>query len=327
MENIENRIKEIIQICDEIEEVVKKFDDPYKDFRQFIEKVNKGKIRNARGSLRLVSEDNEPASILALFGEEEKTHKDVYITVSVMEDGEVYTTLLSNNFTDIFDSKTEYTIDGDYMSYQSKSTGREMRIEVNETILGIYIKYMSSLLKAISSYEPARINNTDPSKKYGLTDEVIRHNGKKLYRIQAYKDFGNVDAGDKGGFVESEANLSHDGECWIFDDGKVYGNAVVSEDAEVREKSEVYDKAQVYGDAQLYGYAQAYGEAKVYGYAQLLDNAHVYGKAKVYGSVRIYDEAEVYDKAQVYGYAEVYQVAVVNGNSKISKRMKITGEL
>ncbi len=40
-------------------------------------------------------------------------------------------------------------------------------------------------------------------KKYQLTDETQNYYGKTLYRIQALKDFGDVKAGDKGGWVES----------------------------------------------------------------------------------------------------------------------------
>lgn len=53
------------------------------------------------------------------------------------------------------------------------------------------------------------------SKKYVLTDEVIEFNGIKLYRIRALKDFKDVKAGDLGGYVESEDNLSQSGTYYI----------------------------------------------------------------------------------------------------------------
>ena len=56
-------------------------------------------------------------------------------------------------------------------------------------------------------------------KKYELTNETIMFNGHKLYRIVAIKWFNDVCCGDLGGFVESENNLSQQGNCWI------YGNA------------------------------------------------------------------------------------------------------
>lgn len=68
-------------------------------------------------------------------------------------------------------------------------------------------------------------------KKYKLTDETINVGGKKLCRIEALKDFGDVKKGDKGGFIEDEHNLSHDGNSWVYDNACVYGNARVCGDA------------------------------------------------------------------------------------------------
>ncbi len=64
-------------------------------------------------------------------------------------------------------------------------------------------------------------------KKYKLTDETIEFDGKTLHRIRALRDFDDVKADDLGGFIQKEDNLSHDGNCWIGDYAKVYGNAKV----------------------------------------------------------------------------------------------------
>ena len=45
-------------------------------------------------------------------------------------------------------------------------------------------------------------------KKYKLTDETIICGFATLHRIEALRSFGNVRKGDKGGFIESEDNLS-----------------------------------------------------------------------------------------------------------------------
>ena len=74
-------------------------------------------------------------------------------------------------------------------------------------------------------------------KKYELTDETIEVYGTALHRIKALKDFGNVKKGELGGYVESERNLSQEGNCWV------YGNA------------EVYDNAEVCGNAKVFGNA------------------------------------------------------------------------
>ena len=46
--------------------------------------------------------------------------------------------------------------------------------------------------------------------------------GKKLYRIRALVAIGlYVAAGDLGGYIESEKNLSTTGTCWVFDSATV----------------------------------------------------------------------------------------------------------
>ena len=71
-------------------------------------------------------------------------------------------------------------------------------------------------------------------KKFELTSEsIVNIFGKKLFRIKALIEFGNVKEGELGGFVEKEENLSHDGNAWVSGDAKVYGNARVYGDARV----------------------------------------------------------------------------------------------
>ena len=76
-------------------------------------------------------------------------------------------------------------------------------------------------------------------KKFELTSEFITNIfGVKLFRIRALIEFGNVDKGELGGYVEKEENLDHDGNAWVYGnaevsgDARVYGNAWVSGDAD-----------------------------------------------------------------------------------------------
>ena len=110
-------------------------------------------------------------------------------------------------------------------------------------------------------------------KKYELTDETIDVSGTTLHRIKALKDFGNVKKGELGGYVESERNLSQEGNCWVC------GNAKVCGDAEVCGNAKVYGNAWVFGNAEVYGNAKVYGNAWVYGNAEVCGNARVYGDA------------------------------------------------
>ena len=82
-------------------------------------------------------------------------------------------------------------------------------------------------------------------KKYRLTEETTKVGNRTLYRIQALRDFGNVKEGDIGGYIESEKNLSQDGNAWVYGNARVYGDACVYGDAWVS------DNARVYGDADI----------------------------------------------------------------------------
>ena len=62
-------------------------------------------------------------------------------------------------------------------------------------------------------------------KKYRLTEETTKVGNRTLYRIQALRDFGNVTKGDIGGYIESEKNLSQDGNAWVSGNARVYGDA------------------------------------------------------------------------------------------------------
>ena len=65
-------------------------------------------------------------------------------------------------------------------------------------------------------------------KKFELTSDTKDTEFRQLYRIKALIDFGDVKAGDLGGFVEKEENLSHSDDAWVYGNARVYGNALVS---------------------------------------------------------------------------------------------------
>ena len=108
-----------------------------------------------------------------------------------------------------------------------------------------------------------------------------------LKRLRALRDFGDVKKGDLGGYIEKEENLSHEGNCWVYDSAKVYGNASVYEDATIHENALIGGCAEVYGGARIFGYAKVSGCAEVYGDVEVSDHAEVYGKADIYGNATI----------------------------------------
>jgi hypothetical protein len=82
-------------------------------------------------------------------------------------------------------------------------------------------------------------------KKYEMTSNIKEFLGHKLFQIRALKDFGDVKAGDFGGYIEKEENLSQYGNAWVYDNVKVYNNAKVFCDAQV------LGNARVFGDVQI----------------------------------------------------------------------------
>jgi len=141
--------------------------------------------------------------------------------------------------------------------------------------------------------------------KYKLTKQTRIVDEHILHRVQALKNFGGVKKGDLGGWIETEDNLSQDGNAWVRD------NACVSENARVFGDAQIYDNAQISGHAYIWGNAQVCDNARVFGYAQIRDDAQVFGSAWVF------DTARVYDNARVSGNAWVFGTAQIGGNLKI----------
>lgn len=104
------------------------------------------------------------------------------------------------------------------------------------------------------------MNNKE--KKYELTNETVFVNGKKLHRIRALKPFKMVQKGQPGGFIESEENLSQQGDCWIRGMSYVFDNARITDDAQIID-SLVCDNASISGSAEVLDMCQIGGNLKV----------------------------------------------------------------
>lgn len=148
------------------------------------------------------------------------------------------------------------------------------------------------------------------TKKYKLdkedTTEIL---GKTLYRIVALVDIGErIKAGNKGGYIESEKNLSQEENSWVFDDAIVYDNAKVYGNARVSGKACVCDNAQVYEEAEVSDDVCVYG------------NAQVFGNSSVQDDVRVCGDATVCEDAWISGNVNVGGNAELCGNARISRR-------
>lgn len=161
-----------------------------------------------------------------------------------------------------------------------------MPIEID----GLYINYkdmkQTDLFK--SEFEKYFV------RKYELLeDDNISCKSGILYRIKALRDFGKIKAGDLGGYIEKEENLSHWGDCWIsskvkiYDDAKVYDNAIIS-------VGNLYANAEVYDCVNVSGRLDAGENSKICGntnipYGSDLDthNSEIYGDILFLGNNNI----------------------------------------
>ena len=87
-------------------------------------------------------------------------------------------------------------------------------------------------------------------KKYELKEEKKEFLGRTLYRIRALQDIelcgGTViRAGELGGWIEKEDNLSQEGSAWVSGEAEVSGEARVFGEACISGEARVSGKARV----------------------------------------------------------------------------------
>ncbi|KKK77985.1 hypothetical protein LCGC14_2848110 [marine sediment metagenome] len=97
--------------------------------------------------------------------------------------------------------------------------------------------------------ELLKLLSDEPAKKYEFTGKTIRHYHYTLRQIRRISD------GVVGGYIESEENLSQEGNCWVAGSAQVYSDA------------RVYGKAQVYGDVLIHNTGSVSGNIRICGKA------------------------------------------------------------
>ena len=162
-------------------------------------------------------------------------------------------------------------------------------------------------------------------KKYEFTGEEKVIDNHTLHRIRAVRDFGTVKAGDLGGWIEKEENLSHDGDAWVGDNAQVTGAARVISAAQVIGDAWVDGNALVGDNAQVIGAARVIGDARVGENAWVTGAALVGENALVGGAVRVTDNAQVIGAARVIGSARVTGNALVGGAARVGDNAQVIG--
>lgn len=160
------------------------------------------------------------------------------------------------------------------------------------------------------------------NEKYMLTDETKLVQGQTLHRIRALQSFGGVKAGDLGGWIRDERNLSTKGTAWVSGEACVYDSAIVTESALVRENATVRGTAIIRGNGIIADHALIESKAKVF------ENALVMGEAIIGNSVQIFGNACVGGSAHVNGGARIYGNSDISGEATIVSGMaSISGDV
>ena len=142
------------------------------------------------------------------------------------------------------------------------------------------------------------------NKKYEmLMDEenTIEWKGHTLHRIRALRDFGDIRKGDIGGFVENENNLSHKGNCWIYDDAKAMDNSIMYDNSRICDKSELHDDSRMYNYTRMYDYSELHNNSIMNDDSEMHDISKMYGNSIMYDYSEMYGDSELNNKAKLYG--------------------------
>ena len=154
------------------------------------------------------------------------------------------------------------------------------------------------------------------NQKYEITD-IGHEKSPCLHRIRALRDVGaEVKAGDLGGFVENENNLSSEpgDNAWIYEDAIAAGDAYVDQNSNLRGKAVACDQAYISHNALLAGNSRAEDAAYICG-GVLLDGARCSGGSMVLPSPDTHNVPVLSGECAVYG--KVVGDVGVQGNAVI----------
>lgn len=174
------------------------------------------------------------------------------------------------------------------------------------------------------------------TKKYEFVEDdtiTMPITGRVLHRIRALVDIPNrCKAGDLGGYIESERNLSHNGSCWVAHNAKVCADALVIEDAYVRNNASIEDHALVADYAIVSDNAVISNLATIKEHASICDNAQIFGKAVCCGVCTIRNDSKIGGNAYIGDSAEIFGTTIggnvtIDGDLKIALKFTLDGDI
>ena len=138
--------------------------------------------------------------------------------------------------------------------------------------------------------------------KYEITD-IAHEKYPFLHRIRALRDIGSeVKAGDLGGFVECESNLSFEtgDDAWIFDNAIAAGEGCVDKGSVLRERAIVCGCAYASHGTEMFGDSRAEDDAYIRG-ARLSRCARASGNSMILQSADTQVSPILTGSCAVYG--------------------------
>ena len=155
-------------------------------------------------------------------------------------------------------------------------------------------------------------------KKYEFTGETRELSPTTiLHRIRAVIDIpsAGVNAGDIGGWIESDSNLSHRGNAWVFDDARVFCNARVCDNAVIADNAWIWGNAYVSGDTRVYDHACVYDDAWVSNGSVIRDKTLIYNNARICGKMVVSGETRIGGNAYIKSSKDFITIGPIGSRS------------
>lgn len=167
--------------------------------------------------------------------------------------------------------------------------------------------------------------NSFVNRKYRFTDETKIVDGHVLHRIVAIKDFGRIQAGTEGGFVEKYENLSSGGSCWVADDAMVYGPY-----AQIADYAVIGGNSKISGSVKIGGFTKVTGKCKITSIVDTWNDAKdvavlIWGNTVISGDCVISGKNIRISNSTINGSVTIGENTYISHNSEISGTVKLKG--
>lgn len=179
-----------------------------------------------------------------------------------------------------------------------------------EAVMSHLAEYQEELLKCNDFKKYVKyMQKYEATPKYKLSKKKKNHENLIVYQIEALKPFTFyyddmfriIRKGEKGGWIESEHNLSQEGSCWI-------DNSVIVENARIEDDALVIDSI-------VCGNATVKDSAVVKNSSYLTENVLIEKQAIIDRS-DVFNNALISDKSCVY-FCQIYDYVEIYGNSHL----------